>query len=67
MQSGDNPWSLTERYLAGIKYWPRIQTLNRIADPEHMPPGTRLRIPVEWLRRVDAIAKVTTVHGTADA
>ena len=66
VQSGDNPWNLTERFLAGIKYWPRIQTLNRISDAEHIPPGTRLRIPVEWLRRVDAIAKVTSVHGKAD-
>ena len=66
VQSGDNPWNLTERYLAGVKYWPRIQTLNRIADPEHIPPGTRLRIPIEWLRRVDTIAKVTTVHGHAE-
>lgn len=66
VQDGDNPWNLTERYLAGIKYWPRIQTLNRISDPEHIPPGTRLRIPVEWLRRVDAIAKVAAVHGQAE-
>jgi len=65
VQDGDNPWNLTERYLAGIKYWPRIQTLNRIVDPQHIPPGTRLRIPVEWLRRVDAIAKVAVVHGEA--
>ncbi len=66
VQDGDNPWNLTARYLAGIKYWPRIQTLNRINDPEHIPPGTRLRIPVEWLRRVDAIAKVAAVHGPAE-
>ena len=66
VQSGDNPWNLTERYLAGIKYWPRIQTLNRIADAEHIPPGTRLRIPIEWLRRIAAIAKVTAVKGHAD-
>jgi hypothetical protein len=66
VQDGDNPWNLTERYLAGIKYWPRIQTLNRINDPQHIPPGTRLRIPVEWLRRVDAIAKVAAVHGQAE-
>lgn len=66
VQDGDNPWNLTERYLAGIKYWPRIQTLNRINDPQHIPPGTRLRIPVEWLRRVDAIAKVAAAHGQAE-
>ncbi|MCP5199332.1 MAG: FecR domain-containing protein [Gammaproteobacteria bacterium] len=63
VQRGDNPWSLTERYLAGIKYWPRIQQLNQITDPEHIPPGTRLRIPVAWLRRTDAVATVAAVNG----
>ena len=24
VQPGDNPWSITERYLAGVRYWPRL-------------------------------------------
>ncbi|MGE3773067.1 MAG: FecR domain-containing protein [Gammaproteobacteria bacterium] len=66
VQPGDNPWTLTERLLAGIKYWPRIQAHNHIADPEHIPPGTRLRIPVDWLRRAEVTATVAAVQGDAE-
>lgn len=66
VQPGDNPWSLTERLLAGIKYWPRLQSHNHIADPEHIPPGTRLRIPVDWLRRTEVTATVAAVQGRAE-
>ncbi len=65
VQHGDNPWSLTSRYLAGVKYWPRIQKLNQITDPLHISPGTRLRIPVEWLRRASAVVTVVSVKGEA--
>lgn len=65
VQRGDNPWSLTERYLDGLRFWPRIQALNGITDPLHIKPGTRLRIPVAWLRRVDAEARVESVNGSA--
>jgi len=66
VQPGDNPWSLTERLLAGIRYWPRLQSHNHIADATHIPPGTRLRIPVNWLRRQDVTATVAAVQGTAE-
>jgi len=65
VQRGDNPWSLTERYLAGVNYWPRIQQLNQITDPKHIAPGTRLRIPVDWLRRRSAVARIGAVSGSA--
>lgn len=60
---GDNPWSLTEKYLDGIRYWPLLQQLNRIEDPLHIPPGTRLRIPVDWLRPRPATARVVALRG----
>lgn len=66
VRPGDNPWTLTERLLAGIKYWPRIQAHNHIADAEHIPPGTRLRIPVGWLRRTQVTATVAAVQGGAE-
>ena len=62
---GDNPWSLTEKYLDGLRYWPRIQKLNRIQDPLRIAPGTRLRIPTEWLRPQPATAKVVAISGDA--
>jgi hypothetical protein len=65
VRPGDNPWDLTERYLNGLKYWPRVQTLNQITDPLHIAPGTRLRIPVGWLRPVPAAAVVVALQGEA--
>lgn len=45
VKSGDNPWSITERLLDGMKYWPLVQKHNGIVDPRNIPPGTELRIP----------------------
>lgn len=66
VRPGDNLWNLTERYLAGIRYWRRVEQLNHISDPLRIPPGTRLRIPVAWLRPVAAQARVVTLHGEAE-
>ncbi|MCP5145978.1 MAG: FecR domain-containing protein [Gammaproteobacteria bacterium] len=65
VKPGDNPWNITTRMLAGIQYWPRIQALNDIRDPLHMPPGMRLRIPQEWLRPQTVTARVATMRGDA--
>jgi len=65
VRKGDNPWDLTERYLAGIRYWPRIQALNNINDPLHILPGTVLRIPIDWLRREPAQVRISAVNGDA--
>ena len=67
VKPGDNPWNLTTRYLDGIRYWPRIQQLNHITSPTTIPPATRLRIPVEWLRVRPAFATVTYLEGRGSA
>lgn len=43
----------------------RIMVLNNVADPYHLPPGTRLRIPVAWMRRQPAPVRVASVNGEA--
>ena len=63
VQPGDNPWSITERYLVGLRYWPRLQQYNDIHDPTHIAPGTRLRVPVAWLRRERVPVQVVAVSG----
>ncbi len=50
VRPGDNPWTITEHYLLDMSYWPRLQQHNRIADARRIPPGSRLFIPMEWLR-----------------
>lgn len=66
VRPGDNPWNLTERYLKSIDYWPRLQEYNRIDQPNAIPPGTVLRIPVAWLRSRSATVRVFDLNGAAE-
>jgi hypothetical protein len=45
--------------------WQRVAEYNRIKNPRRLQLGQRLRIPVSWLRRRPAEAKVTEVRGDA--
>ncbi|MEQ1531924.1 MAG: FecR domain-containing protein, partial [Methylococcales bacterium] len=65
--SGDNLWNLTEKYLRNMSYVQRIQALNHIADPFHVPPDTKLRIPTRWLATSQTVAQVESVQGVAEA
>jgi hypothetical protein len=49
-----------------MRYWRRLETLNEVTDPWHMPPGMRLGIPLAWLRVQPAEARVVAVHGEAE-
>lgn len=59
MKPGDNPWSIAQTWLIDMKYWPMLQRHNGVVDPNRMPPGTQLRVPVDWLKTEPARA---TVH-----
>ncbi len=66
MAPGDNLWTITTRYLNdGVRYWKALIRLNKITDPLHMPPGTKLRIPLQWLKVEQAIVLVRDVYGNA--
>ena len=65
VRPGDNLWDLTEKHLTHIRYWKKLQELNAIEDPWHMLPGTRLKIPLRWMRLQPATAKVVAVLGPA--
>jgi len=67
VRPGDNLWNLAEEYLIDLSYWQKLQTLNRVEDPFHIPPGTRLRIPTSWLKKTPILARVQSVTGTAEA
>lgn len=65
VRPGDNIWDLSNRYLKPGISWQRLQDLNHVDDPRHLPPGMRLRIPVSWLRVQPAKARVVAVYGNA--
>lgn len=66
MKPGDNLWTITTQYLDdGIRYWQSLTRLNNITDPLHMPPGTKLRIPLRWLKVNPSSVLVRNIYGNA--
>lgn len=63
VRPGDNLWDLTARYLRHMGYVPRLQSRNNIADPYKIPPGTKIRVPVSWLKLQPALVRAVNVSG----
>lgn len=63
VQPGENPWTISARYLRSMALWPRLVQYNRIADALHIAPGTVMRIPQEWLALQGVPARVLAVEG----
>jgi hypothetical protein len=66
VRPGDTLWALSREYLESTSFWPRLQRLNRIADPSRLAPGTRLRIPLSWMKTQPAGASVIETRGRVD-
>lgn len=64
LRPGDTLIGVSQRYLARPADWPRVQQLNRIANPYRLVPGSPLRIPLAWLRQTPAPATVVAVSGS---
>ncbi len=65
VKPGDTLIGIAADYLAVPAKWPQLQTLNKVADPRRLQPGTRLRIPVALLKRDAAVAEVIFFRGSA--
>lgn len=60
---GDTLIGISDEYLARPADWPRLQRLNRIADPLRLVPGSEVRIPTGWLRQTATVAEAVFVRG----
>ena len=65
VRPGDSLWMVAERYLSSTDDLPKLQALNHISDPAQLQPGTRLRIPVGWLKVQPAPVEVLHVRNDA--
>ncbi len=63
---GDNPWTVSARYLNDMSLWARVVKLNDIRHDRQLRPGQVLRIPVAWLRTEPASAEVLHHHGAVE-
>jgi hypothetical protein len=65
VRPGDNLWNLSETHLTSMKYWRPLQRHNNITDPLHIPPGSRLKFPIAWLKHQPSAATVVQLQGEA--
>ncbi len=63
VRPGDNLWNLAEQHLTSFKYVRQLQQLNGVQDPYHLPPGKKIRIPLAWVTRQSASARIVSIHG----
>lgn len=60
---GDTLGELAQRYLIDKNNWALLQRVNKIANPNRIPIGTPIRIPVAAMRTEAAPATVLSVSG----
>ena len=63
---GDNLWDLSEKYLDSQLRFEQVRKLNNVEFPKRMRPGTRLRIPMKWIRSNPVPAKIGAVQGQVE-
>ncbi|MFZ0256416.1 MAG: FecR domain-containing protein [Gammaproteobacteria bacterium] len=66
VRPGDNLWKLSKNYLKQLDRWSDLQAHNKIEDPQHIPPGTPIRIPIAWLKHQPVPARVVAARGTVE-
>ena len=65
IRPGDTLIGISKAQLTDPERWRDIRTHNRIRNDRRLMPGASLRIPVEWMRQVDAQAVVIRADGDA--
>lgn len=63
VRPGEHLWGISERMLRSRGLWLRLQSLNQIENPYRIAPGTRIRIPLHWLKLDPDVAKPLQIDG----
>ena len=63
MRPGDTLWTLCKQYTKEPSCWQKLGPLNNIDRDRAIPPGTRIRIPANWLKVPAASAKIEFLQG----
>ena len=65
VRDGDTLIGIAQAYLAQPAEWLRLRTLNRIANPRRLRPGSTLLIPIDLLREESGKTSVVSASGDA--
>ncbi len=63
LQKGDNLWSFAERHLVSPAYALKLKTLNKITDPYNIQANTKLKVPLQWGKKVETSATIAALTG----
>ncbi|MCB1832561.1 MAG: FecR domain-containing protein [Geminicoccaceae bacterium] len=63
VQPGDSVWNVSNRHLRNPDLWDKVQERNGIQRPRHLPIGSTLLIPREWLRERPMSARLEAPSG----
>ena len=63
VQPGDHLWNIAQRYLLRPSQAHDLLHHNQIPDERRLLPGTRLRIPHEWLRLQTTLVRLAALAG----
>jgi len=64
---GDYLINICKKYLDSENRWPEVARINRLKDPRKLQPGTKIAIPIIYLKGTPLEGKVTFVQGDAKA
>ena len=67
IRRGDTLIGIGQEMLLRPGDWQQLQTLNQVADPYRLHPGSTLRIPLRLMRRGAASGEISAISGEASA
>lgn len=60
---GERLQDIAERHLAPGRHWTELVRYNQIAEPFVLSPGTRIRVPVAWMKQNPEVVRVVNTDG----
>jgi len=60
---GDTLWELCTKYVSAKNCWSKVAQRNQIENPRQIPPGSKLYLPIAWLKVLPGQAKAVSVEG----
>jgi len=62
---GDNLWNFSEKHLDTVMRFEQLRKMNNIENPKRMPPGSKIRIPLKWVKSNPVPATLEAIRGKA--
>ncbi len=63
VRPGDNLSTISSKYLTKKKQAADLRKLNRITNPSELQPGSKIRIPITWLKQQPSSSHLVQVQG----